>query len=115
MRARISWRARQSCAERHWRAPRVFANTCVVGGAYWIDLLTGAELEPRPLDNRTAALHQLTKKLPQTGVDPGKLNERGCSKTPSTPTTHDPPTSAPCSKFEECPNSEFIKCRFTAE
>ena len=36
---RVSWRARQSCAERHWRAPGVLAHTCVVGGAYWIGLL----------------------------------------------------------------------------
>ena len=36
---RVSWRARQSCAERHWRAPCVLAHTCIVGGAYWIGLL----------------------------------------------------------------------------
>ena len=34
-----AWRVRQSCAERHWRAPRVLAHTCVPGGAYWIGLL----------------------------------------------------------------------------
>ena len=35
---RVSWRPRQNCAERHSRAPRVLAHTCVMGGAYWIGL-----------------------------------------------------------------------------
>ena len=35
-----AWRAQQSCAERHRRAPRVLAHTYVVGGAYWIGLFS---------------------------------------------------------------------------
>ena len=39
---RVSLGARQNCAERHWRGARVLAQTCVVGGAYWIGLLSKA-------------------------------------------------------------------------